>query len=520
MADIWGGQASTGRYGKKKTKQPKGTKLWGGQVSTGRYGDPGDMRAKAAAKALDSISGGAGIGQGGKPPKTTPGGQTSPAPVVQKTAAAAEDAAAARAKLISDYGLARAEILKSIAPQIQGFYSDAAGDLSKVVGGVSQDVRDRLFGMGEGGQYATTARGNDFINNDQNALDRITASYNPDAIKNAAMTLGSAIPGEALLKQGATYAGAAAFAPGAALQQTTYDMGKVLNDAKVTNEEASKVSASTSKLMGFVADAYGNPIMGKNGKPIPLPEEKMTPYQQASLGLSAARLESSNKLAAARIDLSRYNNDRDYALAVDKANATDKRYYAGLQLRTVQTKLSVEKAGIDAKRIDSSASKVAGYIVLKDGSVPRQKNGQPYAVAKTASEKARDKKGPSSTAVSKALTMAETFYKGVAPTLRADGSESKPGKPPVKYQVALRRLTPLVGFNKSIQILNSFYQPGEGGRPLINFKERKKLIKKGVPKATITQLQNDWHNATTPEGKQAAIDRIEALLAQVGEEIG
>ncbi len=461
-------------------------------------------RAKAAALAA----------KGGKSGATN-AGDTGKVAISQAPPATAPDTGMAQADLISKYNLARAEILKSMGGDIQGIYGAATDDLAKVVGGSTQDVRDRLFQMGGNGNTSTTARGNDFVENNQGALDRIAGSYNADAIKNAAYTLGASIPGESLAKQGAAYGAAAAFAPGAALQEGQYAIQsaiqKALDDAKVTNEDASKVSASTSKLLGYVADAYGNPIAGKDGKPVSLQEAQLTPYQQASLGIRAAEL----KVRAGQIDYGRYKDDRAYAQKVDAANRTDRRYYAGLQLREASTKLAIRKAGIEEGRIDSAASKTAGYVVLRDGSIPRQKNGQPYAVAKTAAEK--KKPTVSAAALQRAATMADNFYNGIAAVTRADGTVSKAKVDAVKYQPALRRLKAIVGYEKAREILDSIYPYGEkNGRPLIDAEARKALLaKKGVTKAMLTRLQNNYWNSTTPQGKKAAMDAIEKLVGRL-----
>ncbi len=76
-------------------------------------------------------------------------------------------------------------------------------------------------------------------------------------------------------------------------------------------------------------------------------------------------------------------------------------------------------------------------------------------------------KPSSASTLRQATKMAEDFFYGVAPTKRADGTISKEGKAAVGYSKALARL---VGSGlrtaEAIKILNSFYGPGEGGRPV------------------------------------------------------
>lgn len=492
-------------YAKKTKKQTIAGRNMDVSVPTGLAPFKGDLRPPSGILASSPVNKARAAAAAAAASTPSKGGAASQAPVGQAAAAGADASSAATAKLISDYNLARAGILKGIGPDIQNIYGAATDDLGRVVGGATEDVRNRLFQMGGNGNTSTTARGNDFVENNQGALDRIQGSYNADAIKNAAYTLGAAIPGESLAKQGAAFGAAAEFAPGAALQEGAYDLTKALAASKVANKDLGKVSAANSKLLGYVADAYGNPVLDAKGKKVVLPKQGLTPYQEASLGLRAGEL----KVRAGQIDYQRYKDDRSYQLQVDKANATDSRYYAGLQLRTDASRLALQKAKIDQGRIDSAASRVAGHIVLKDGSTPKQKNGQPFAVASATSKG----KAPSSATLVKASQMADNFYNGVPPVTRADGTVSKKGIPPVKYQPALRRLKAIVGYTKAREILDALYQRGEGGRPLIDFETRKALLKlKGVTKATLTNLQNAWQNASTPEGKAAAEAQITALV--------
>jgi hypothetical protein len=274
------------------------------------------------------------LGLSGKKPPSG-GGKvvTSQAPL-----ASVPDTGEARAKLIGDYNLARADILKGMAPDIAGIYNDSNTRLQGLVGDSTIASHDSLFGMGGGNQPPPVSG---------SAVDpRILASYNPDAVANAAKYLGGTLPGTQLLDRGKEFGMAAAFAPGAALQEGQYALTKALNDAKVTNADAAKVSASTSKLFGYVADAYGNPILGKNGKPVKLPGAQLTPYQKAQLELAGARVDQSANNAA----------------------ATDARYWAGLKFRSQQQAATAQK---NDDKIDWTTTKNLndGMIHLKGGGV-------------------------------------------------------------------------------------------------------------------------------------------------------
>jgi hypothetical protein len=403
------------------------------------------------------------------PPPGKP--QSSPAPSAQKAAAAAMSADNSQADLIANYNLARAKILQDMAPDVQGIYSQATKDLGGVVGGLTGDLRSRLFDAGGGNVNNPLA--------DPVSTKRILDSYNPDSASNAAYALGAAIPGESLAKQGAAFGAAAAFAPERALTEGQYALQKAVNDAKVKNADAAKVSASTSKLLGYVADAFGNPIPGKNGKPVKLPDQNaITPYQEASL-----------KLRAGQIDYGRYKDDRSYALQVDKAQKTNKRFYDGLIYRSAQ---AAETAKQKASVTDWTASGKAGVLIAKDGTVIHDKNGRTVKFTKpsTAAEKTK-----SVTQAAKLDDTARQMFEGTAAKteLRNVGKDEngnpiiKPvakvaAKPGISYQVALRRLRSKASYGLSLddaqEVLDNYYPRGEQGRPYFSYQERGKILKK------------------------------------------
>lgn len=409
---------------------------------------------------------------------------SSQAPTAQAAAAKAALAASGvptSADLISGYNLARAKILQGMAPQVQDIYSRANSDLRSTVGGLTEDLRSRLYDAG-GGKQAFF----DHVD------PRIQASYESGPASQAAYNLGAAIPGESLAKQGAAFGAAATFAPERALQEGQYALQEAIQKEKVTNADAAKVSAATSKMLGFVADAYGNPILGKNGKPIKLPDAGLTPYQKASLGLSAARLDSSNAATAARIDQSAKN-----------AAATDARFYNGLQFRSSQ---QAQIARQKADTTDWNASGKAGVLIAKDGTVIHDAHGRTIKFttpsAARAAAKAKTRSVTQSAALDKAV---KTMFEGTSkPVKKADGTyESLQLTPGISYQVALRRLQKTFKLNlkQAQDALDTYYtlpdvnslvglsatevRKATKGRPLISFQDRKALIKAGYPRGLV-----------------------------------
>jgi len=418
-----------------------------------------------------------------KPPPTKGASNPSPAaPAAAAKAAAVASGQPDAATIVGNYNLERAKILQGMAPAIQGAYSQATKDLGGVVGGLTGDLQQRLFSAGGNGNTATTARGNDFIENDPNALARIAASYNAGPASNAAYNLGAAIPGESLAKQGAAFGAAAAFAPGAALQQGQYavqaavaEAAKIAAKAGASNSSLSRVNASASKLLGYLVDAQGQPITGKNGKPIKVPEQGLTPYQQATLGLSAARLGESARATDARLTQSQIAQQ-----------ATDKRFYNGLMFKSAQ---QAQIARQKSETIDWTASGKAGVIINKDGSIRHDKHGRTLKFTKPAAAGAAG--APGSAASGRINSALEVMANGTPDTTRADGSVSKPGKQPLSYSQAIGRLvtTYNVPRAKAVALANQYYGKGQGGRPMVEAAELKVYRKNQIPQQYIAKIK-------------------------------
>jgi len=266
-------------------------------------------------------------------------GKASHAPVARAAAAKAAGVAASAPsgpEIIGKYNLARAEILKGLAPQVQGIYQNAANQTAGYGKGFSDEVTSRqaaaAAGIGPGGtDWAYTGPDYSKITGDLTNL------------------LGGYIPATSLQAQGAAMGGAAAFAPLRATQQGQYAVQEAIRGGKVSNASAAKVSASVSKLKGVLSDSYGNPILGKDGKTIPIiqsgsaslvdPKTGLTPYQTQSLSL------------------------REQSMAATKAR-TEK----GFVFKTKQQAATARKA---ANQIDWTTTKNLndGHVHLKSGGI-------------------------------------------------------------------------------------------------------------------------------------------------------
>ncbi len=408
---------------------------------------------------------------------------SSPAPAAQKNAAAVAAGGATKADLISAYNLERAKILQGMAPQIQDIYQQAGANIGGAVDASTKAAHDALYEAG-GGKAAAF--------NDQ--IDpRIAASYNPDAAPNASAYLGKVLPQDTLNTQGASYGAAAAFLPAAALQEGQYALVKAIQDEKVSNADAAKVSASVSKMLGYVSDASGNPILGKNGKPIKLPAQQMTPYQQAQLQLSAGRLDQSAAATNARLKQS------------------DDHFYAGMNFKTAKAQADYQAQEQKGAKPNAALSAKFGYIVDSSGRAILNSKGRHIPVAKPASKTSAKSRTVSDNA--KIDKLAQTWHGGTPAVteLRTvgtnpDGSNKiapvvkVPAKPGIGYQVALRKLRKQYGYNlqDAQNVLDTYWERGEGGRPYFSFQERKAISKRWPSKAgLLRKAMGGNHDAAT-----------------------
>ena len=394
-------------------------------------------------------------------------------------AAAVASGSPSAADLISQYNLARAKILQGMAPQVADIYHQAQGDLTSNVGHLTDDMRSRLFAGG--GQASTDLQNHLGPLADPLGSD-VTGSYNPDSAANAAYALGAAFPGESLSKQGAAFGAAAAFAPERALQEGQYALQAALEKARVSNSDLTKVSASVSKLLGYVTDAHGNPILGKNGKTIRVasggpavdPKTGLTAYQTASLGLRAGSLQ-----------LSADRSREATRLREEGLSATNARFIASMNWKSSQAKAAAIAAAKKGSQIDWGQTRKNGFVTFKDGSVPRQKNG--HVMGFTAPTTV---KPPSPTQANALNKQMNDWIQGILPTKNAAGAVTKKGYPPLDYNSIIRRLQSVYGksYAQAKQIADQYIAAGEHGRPAYTQADLNKLAAKGIPRDALALL--------------------------------
>jgi hypothetical protein len=331
--------------GRKGVKAPK---AWGKNKGFGVYRDKNGLLTYKGTKAA---------------PQRPPG--DGGAGAVKDATSAANTAATQRMADISGYYKELAGLLGGIGPGIESAYSDAAGDIAGFGQGFSGDFRDRMTANAD----AT-----------QGAVDRMTGNNLPPAVEEAARGgydigaaadvgygLGAYLPAKSLREQGAAFGAAARFLPGSIAQQGLYALNaqaKAEAEAGASGSGAAKASASLSKALGYLVDSYGQPILNGKGKPIPIPKEGLTPYQQA-------------QIEATKVREARYVDNENF----DRWKAAN-----DITFRNAQERRRIQADLRSGRQIDSAASKVRGFVVYKDGTVPRGKNGKPIPIAEGASE--------------------------------------------------------------------------------------------------------------------------------------
>lgn len=270
-----------------------------------------------------------------------------------------------RLRDISGYYSALAGILQGVGPGIESAYRDTAGDIAGYGKGFSDQFRTQV------GQQQQDAIARDGAGLTPGAAAVAGGGYDPNAAADAAFGLSAYLPAKTLAEQGAAFGAAGRMLPGKIAQQGLYALNAEEQAQIAAAEKAGaapgqeKANASLSKALGYLVDSYGNPILNAKGKPIKLPGGAgggLTPYQQKQLELSTAR---ENR-------------------AISAQNFRERMQEEGLKIRQDAANRQVQNDLKRGKTIDAAASRVAGHIVYKDGSVPRGKNGKPIPVAVSA----------------------------------------------------------------------------------------------------------------------------------------
>ena len=297
----------------------------------------------------------------------------------------------------------------------------------------------------------------------------MTPSYNPDTASAAAYALGAAFPGESLAKQGAGYGAAAAFAPERALTEGQYALqSELASEAKAagaSSASVSKISPSVSHLLGYVADAQGNPIKDAKGKVIPVTTSGSGTtgkyhYMQPGDGFTYAFDPATGKTTRV-------------GPGTTKGQGSSKGYQLKQPGDGSTYVFDPNSGGL--KRIGPGPKKApAGSTLSTSTRDTLSKEAQKWHDGTPA-------KGGTTTTVVKNNKFT---------TVRTGGS---PAVKKIGYQAALRRLMTQrhLKLADAQDILDPVYAKGENGRPWADYQERKHLLSSGYPKALVQRLLTD-----------------------------
>lgn len=405
---------------------------------------------------------------------------------VSRSKEAARAKAAQEAQLELDKGKALAYGIQQlgIPANIAAIFQNAAGNQANLAQGFSGNIRDEAAAQAAQQVQALAGTGQEGAVRNQG-----------DNMGNVAYGLGGFIPGNELSTLGAAYGAQAALEPGFALQ-----FGAI-NEAKRRQEwadELRKFGDQEADVLGKKPSLYRELLGDERNWNSELYKRTQDAYKQSydewkdQMNLALASGAEPYKVTLANGQIRWFDKKTGKPIGPPQGPVKT----SNLTYKNVNGRL----VGIDP---------ATGKIVTDVGPA-----GSPKPPKKDA---AGEKTKPVSASTrAKALRMAEDFYYGIPDETRADGTVSKPGKDAVKYQIALRRVMALgLKLVDAQQILNTYYQRGEGGRPMFSYQERRALTKMGVKKTTLTQLSNAYLNATTPEGRAKAWEAIKALLARL-----
>lgn len=324
----------------------------------------------------------------------------------------AEAEAALRQQNLAGFTKAYAQLLQPQAGQVSDAYHQAAQDTTAAASGFSQGMQDALQGSAD--------RTNEILKNAGAPEGQMI--HPTSGPSDVLYGLQGYIPGRELANSGAAFSSAAAFLPATAVgrgQQLAFTQSAADRkadrelQAKIREVEAEKPGAIQKARQEF-ADFQLKQRAQKLNEAIAIDK----------LGIDKKRL----GLETERVKETRYQHDQ-----------ANKQAWARIGLSSRQVRVAEQR-----ERRNARAPKKGGFTVSQ-----RQKLRE------------------------KATTLAEDFYYGVLPKKRYDAKTQSwidvpnTGKSRVRYDDALRSLVNKgIPTSMAVNILNSYYQPGELGRML------------------------------------------------------
>lgn len=299
-----------------------------------------------------------------------------------------------------------------------------------------------------------------------------------------------------------------------ALAERLRALGPTANQADVAREGGMGAagalqgtgSASLSQLIaeGAAAQAYGQKLPGiarlgglQSGRELQLSAGRELAEQTGDIRaripeMVMGRMDQfrANQADRAKTQLAQQIAAQEFGLDVSKFQQGAAHDAARLDLDTSKAAVSASQG---AQRLALSQAKYAADLGYKNRKLALD-------AAKTAKRNA-SKKGISPTSYAKlkqqAAKDAERAYYGLDPVTNRIDYEGGNGVGRTDYQTALTALMKRhsLKLDDAQGILDSLYEPGEDGRPFINFQQRQQLLARGVPAQAVAAAMWDERRA-------------------------
>lgn len=280
-----------------------------------------------------------------------------------KDAQAAYDAQAAqRRQAYVELAKAAAAAMSQIGPQLQAGYGRAASELGSIASPLSEGLRSRL---------ADEQRANaDFIRSQVQGAD-IPQGVDPNAVKDALLYGGAVIPSQQLEAEGLAGLDWGLEQPGIALAQGTENLRNL--DQTISKDDAdfaSQLAAVVAKYPQLRDDA----LAALQKHQLDVRAQALQERAQADIEKRLGITDANAKATIAE----RTRHDK----ALESAAST-RNYLTQQGLKVRQANVRISQAKLNS--IDSSASRVAGYLVDRAGHPILSSNGQRIPVTRTSS---------------------------------------------------------------------------------------------------------------------------------------
>jgi hypothetical protein len=274
---------------------------------------------------------------------------------IQSQQSAYDAQAEQRRQAYVELAKAAAALLGPMGASLQSGYDTAAEENKSIAAPLSEGVRATLA--------SEQGANRDFVNSIVQGADPSRAP-DPQAVKDALYSLNGRIPSEKLSAQGLAGLTWGVQQPGIALAKGADDLRAY--DTTV-NQQDDQYRQQLKNIAAQYPDLRAKALAALQQYDLDQKKYALSERAQGDiekrLGIDTQYKSDTLLLRQQTVDLQRQ----------------------GLKLRQQKQASDLQKQQIDMQRIDPGASRVAGHIVLKDGSVPVDSKGQPISVAASTS---------------------------------------------------------------------------------------------------------------------------------------